>query len=142
MGMGKYGALVSRDGKFWMITVRRDTAAVVGVTQARTLAEVEPMARDLVAAVLAADGTGAGAAPIDIAVIYPAAIQDEVRAAEAAAAAAKEAAKAAHARTRRAALQLRTQGLSTRDIAAALHCSPAWAALLIKDPAAGHTAAA
>jgi hypothetical protein len=40
-----YHADVDRDGKFWRVRV----PAVARTTQARTLREVEPMARDLVA---------------------------------------------------------------------------------------------
>jgi hypothetical protein len=43
--MKTYRALVSRDGKWWMIEVPK----VDGVTQARRLADVEQMARELIA---------------------------------------------------------------------------------------------
>ena len=43
--MTTYHAEVSRDGKFWQVRVPE----VARTTQARTLDEVEPMARDLIA---------------------------------------------------------------------------------------------
>jgi predicted RNase H-like HicB family nuclease len=49
--MSKYDAVVTRDGDYWLIRV----PAVDRSTQARTLAEIEPMARDLVAVMLDVD---------------------------------------------------------------------------------------
>jgi hypothetical protein len=46
--MKTYQAAVSRDGKWWMIAVPE----VDGVTQARRLADVEQMARELIAVTL------------------------------------------------------------------------------------------
>jgi hypothetical protein len=55
-----YRAEVDRDGKFWRIRVPE----VARTTQARTLLEVEPMARDLIAIM---DGIDAGSFDLEVA---------------------------------------------------------------------------
>jgi hypothetical protein len=54
-----YRAEVDRDGKFWRIRVPE----VARTTQARTLLEVEPMARDLIAIM---DGIDAGSFDLEV----------------------------------------------------------------------------
>ncbi len=48
--MNEYTAKVTKDGRFWLISIDE-----IGMTQARTEAEIEPMARDLIACVLDLD---------------------------------------------------------------------------------------
>jgi hypothetical protein len=111
-----YHAEVDRDGKVWRIRV----PGVARTTQARTLREVEPMARDLIAIM---DDIPADSFDLDVALTLPAEIQAELdRSAELRDEAARSQAQAAQL-ARRAARRLRDQGLPLQDVGKALGVS-------------------
>lgn len=105
-----------RDGRFWYI----DIPALDGATQARTLTEVDEMAKDYIAL-----ATGTPADRIEVAVTIE--LSADVRAHLAAASALRE--EEAHARSRAAeesraaARALKSQGLTVREVGAALGIS-------------------
>ncbi len=111
-----YHAEVDRDGRVWRVRVPE----VSRTTQARTLREAEPMARDLIAIMedIPADSFG-----LDVTIVLPADVRAELdRSAELREQAARSQAQAAQA-ARRAARQLRDQGLSLQDVGSALGVS-------------------
>lgn len=122
MAMTTYTAIASRGERWWLVRVPGLGAYPEDglYTQARSLAEVEPMARDLIAVYL-------DVAPDSFAVTTHVELPDSVRyhlelvaklrqeAADAQAAAAEE--------YRRAAVELKAEGLTVRDIGKALHVS-------------------
>lgn len=111
-----YHAEVDRDGKVWRIRVPE----VARTTQARTLREVEPMARDLIAIM---DNIPADSFDLDVTLTLPADVQAELdRSAELREQAALSQAQAAQL-ARRAARRLRDQGLPLRDVGKALGVS-------------------
>jgi hypothetical protein len=111
-----YHAEVDRDGKVWRVRVPE----VERTTQARTLREVEPMARDLIAIM---EDVPADSFSLDVRITLPADVQAELeRSAELRADAARSQARAAQL-SRQAARQLRVQGLSLRDVGQALGVS-------------------
>lgn len=116
--MSTYRLDVHREGRWWII----DAPDVDYRTQARTLAEVEDMGRDLIAGALDIDPDSV---VVEIHVERPADVVARLdAAAEAEAAARKEASRAAHDR-REAVAQLRQRyGLSVRDTARLLGVSP------------------
>ena len=114
--MRTYHAEVDRDGKVWRIRV----PAVARTTQARTLAEVEPMARDLIAIM---DDIPADSFDLKVTLTLPADVQAELdRSAQLREQAARSQAQAAQL-ARRAARRLRDQGLSLQDVGKALGVS-------------------
>lgn len=114
--MTTYQAKASRDGKYWLVYVPE----IDKHTQARSLGEVEPMARDLIATWLDIEPDSFAVTPQ---VELPAeatrhleqAAKYRMEAAEAQAEAARE--------YRFAALSLREKGLTVRDVGAALGVS-------------------
>jgi len=111
-----YRAEVDRDGKVWRIRVPE----VARTTQARTLREVEPMVRDLIAIM---DNIPAGSFGVDVILTLPADVQAELdRSAELRDQAARSQAQAAQL-ARRAARRLRDQGLPLQDVGKALGVS-------------------
>lgn len=111
-----YHAEVDRDGKVWRIHVPE----VARTTQARTLREVEPMARDLIAIM---DDIPADSFELNVSITLPADIQAELeQSAELRKQAARSQAQAAHL-VRHAARRLRDQGLPLRDVGEALGVS-------------------
>lgn len=112
----RYDVTVRRDGRFWYI----DIPALDGATQARTLTEVDEMAKDYIAL-----ATGTPADRIEVAVTIE--LSADVRAHLAAASALRE--EEAHARSRAAeesraaARALKSQGLTVREVGAALGIS-------------------
>ena len=66
-----YRAEVDRDGRVWRVRVPE----VQRTTQARTLSEVEPMARDLIAIM---DDIPADSFSLDVTVTLPADVQEEL----------------------------------------------------------------
>lgn len=114
--MTTYQAKASRDGKYWLVHVPE----IDKYTQARNLAEVEPMARDLIALWLEVDPTSFDVAP-------KLELPEEVERHLALAAEAREQAACANAAAareyRQAALALRERGLTVRDVGAALGVS-------------------
>ena len=111
-----YHAEVDRDGNFWRIRVPE----VGRTTQARTLREVEPMARDLIAIM---DDIPADSFGLDVTLTLPADVRAELdRSAELREQAARSQAQAAQL-VRRAARRLRDQGLPLQDVGKALGVS-------------------
>jgi len=111
-----YHADVDRDGKFWRVRVPE----VGRTTQARTLREVEPMARDLIAIM---DEIPEDSFKLDVRLTLPREIQAEIeQSAALRAEAARQQARAAQL-SRRAARHLRDQGLPLRDVGQALGVS-------------------
>ena len=111
-----YHAEVHRDGKVWRVRVPE----VARTTQARTLREVESMARDLIAIM---DNIPADSFDLDVALTLPADVQAELdRSAELRDQAARSQAQAAQS-ARRAARRLRDQGLPLQDVGKALGVS-------------------
>ena len=111
-----YHAEVDRDGKVWRVRVPE----VARTTQARTLREVEPMARDLVALM---DDIPADSFGLDVTITLPAEVRAELdRSAELREQAARSQTEAAQL-ARRAARRLRDQGLPLQDVGDALGVS-------------------
>jgi hypothetical protein len=111
-----YHAEVDRDGRVWRVRVPE----VERTTQARTLSEVEPMARDLIAIM---NDIPADSFSLDVTITLPADIQEEL---ERSAALRQDAARSqaqAAAAARRAARRLRDQGLPLKDVGHALGVS-------------------
>lgn len=114
--MTSYRVDVERDGKFWHVRV----PAVNRSTQARTLREVEAMARDLIAIM---DDVAPGSVGIDMHLALPPEVAAHLRrSAELREVSARAQAEAA-AEVRRAAQQLHQDGLTLRDIGQALGVS-------------------
>ena len=110
-----YHAEVDRDGKVWRIRVPE----VARTTQARTLREVEPMARDLIAIM---ENIPAHSFDLDVTLTLPADVQAELdRSAELREQAAHSQAQAAQL-ARRAARRLHDQGLPFRRSGAGCRC--------------------
>lgn len=120
--MKTYKAIASRGERYWVVRVPglgNDPEQGLP-TQARTLAEVELMARDLVAVWLEVPEDSFG---IEVVVELPAAVQAHlIRAFELREAAAHAQSEAAD-EYRAAALDLRASGLTVRDIGKALDVS-------------------
>ena len=111
-----YHAEVDRDGKVWRIRVPE----VARTTQARTLREVEPMARDLIAIM---DNIPADSFDLDVTLTLPADVRAELdRSAELREQSARSQAQAAQL-VRHAARRLRDQGLPLQDVGKALGVS-------------------
>ena len=111
-----YHAEVDRDGKAWRVRVPE----VARTTQARTLREVESMARDLIAIM---DDIPADSFDLDVTLTLPADVQAELdRSAKLRDQAARSQAQAAQS-ARRAARRLRDQGLPLQDVGTALGVS-------------------
>jgi hypothetical protein len=111
-----YHAEVDRDGSFWRVRVPE----VERTTQARTLREVEPMARDLIVIM---DDVPAESFDLEVTITLPAEIRAELdRSAELREQAARNQAQAAQL-ARRAAKRLREQGLPLQDVGQALGVS-------------------
>jgi hypothetical protein len=111
-----YHAEVDRDGRVWRVHVPE----VQRTTQARTLGDVEPMARDLIAIM---DDIPADSFGLDVSITLPADVQEDLeRSAELRQDAARSQAQAAAA-SRRAARRLRDQGLPLKDVGQALGVS-------------------
>lgn len=111
-----YHAEVDRDGSFWRVRVPE----VERTTQARTLREVEPMARHLIVIM---DDVPAESFDLEVTITLPAEIRAELdRSAELREQAARNQAQAAQL-ARRAAKRLREHGLPLQDVGQALGVS-------------------
>jgi hypothetical protein len=111
-----YHAEVDRDGKFWRVRVPE----VARTTQARTLREVEAMARDLIAIM---DEVPGDSFDLDVRITLPEDVQAELeRSAALREQAARSQAQAAQL-SRQAARRLHDQGLPLRDVGQALGVS-------------------
>lgn len=114
--MNTYHAVVTRDGKFWLIHI----TDIDKYTQARNLPEVEVMARDLISIYR---DVPPDSFPIDFRIELPGRVEQHLERAR------KYANEAAHAQAeaaserRAAARELQDQGLTVRDIGAALGVS-------------------
>jgi hypothetical protein len=112
----RYDVTVRRDGRFWYVDIR----GLDGATQARNLSEIDEMAKDYIAEV-----TGARADQLEIVVTIE--LPADVQAHLAAASALRD--EEAHARSRAAeesraaARALKSQGLTVREVGAALGIS-------------------
>ena len=110
-----YRATVTRDGRFWLIRIPR-----VGATQARHLAEVDTMARDLVSVMT---GASPDTFDLDVQVRLPADTQARLRRMQALRNQSARANAEAAEEARAAARSLHDAGLSLRDVGAALGVS-------------------
>lgn len=107
--MSRYTANVTRDGRFWLINVPE----IDRHTQARNLAEIEPMARDLVSII---DGVGPDSFELDVDIAMPGDVTRRLaRAAELRATEAQVRTEAA-AEVRAAAAELKDAGIPLRDL--------------------------
>lgn len=122
--MVTYAATAERDGRFWLVHV----PAVDRWTQARSLPEVEAMAKDLIAVMLEVDPESVR---LDVEIRLPAAVQEHLEAAKRLRETAAEANSAAARESRAAARALADQGMTMRDIGAALGISHQRAAQLV-----------
>ena len=111
-----YTAEVTRDGRFWLINVPE----IDRVTQARTVAEIEPMARDLID--IMTDGA-AGDFELDVRIELPGSVSMHLAEAERLRGVEAEARSAAAVEFRRAALELKESGLSVRELGRVLGVS-------------------
>ena len=114
--MTTYDITVRRDGKFWYIEI----PALSGATQARSLAEVEEMARDFIASFLDAPEDSF---TLNVSIELPNAIQEHIIAVELARATEAQARADAAREWAAAARGLRDAGLTVRDVGLALHVS-------------------
>jgi hypothetical protein len=132
--MSTYTARVERGEKFWLVTVPE----IERTTQARTLREVEPMARDLIAVMEQVDPHSF---ELTADIVFPAvAYEHWTRAALLREQAARSQAEAAE-EARTAALTLAELGLTVRDVGAMLGVSHQRAAQLITEATAARTSA-
>ena len=120
-----YGARAWREDGWWLVRVTdasegADPAPLNALTQARTLAHVEPMARDLVATILDADE---GAFDVRVAYALPDDVDDLISQAKAARAWADAAKELWQERSAAAARALAGKGYSLREAAALLGIS-------------------
>ncbi|MGL4176007.1 MAG: hypothetical protein ACRCSN_07995 [Dermatophilaceae bacterium] len=122
--MDKYTATAERDGRFWLVHVLE----IDRYTQARTLREVETMARDLVAVMLDVD---AGSIQVDVEIRLPEEAEQHLAQARQLRAKAADANSAAAQESRAAARSLARYGMPLRDIGAALGVSHQRAAQLL-----------
>lgn len=114
--MVRYAATAERDGRFWLVHV----PAVDRWTQARSLREVEVTAKDLIVVMLDVDPE---TVCVDVEVRLPEVVQAHVDAARQLREQAAEANSAAARESRAAARSLADQGMTMRDIGAALGIS-------------------
>ena len=125
-----YTARVERGERYWLVTIPE----IERTTQARTLGEVEPMARDLIAVLEQVDPQSFELKP-DI--VFPAvAYEHWARAAKLREESARAQAEAAD-EARRAALALAELGLTVRDVGKVLGVSHQRAAQLIAEASSG-----
>jgi predicted RNase H-like HicB family nuclease len=116
VAMNTYRAIATRDGKYWLVHVPE----LGQYTQARTLSEVEPMVSDLISLVL---GVSADSFRVDVQNELSEDVRHHLELAT------KYASEAAWAQTeaanerRFAARKMRDEGMTVRDIGAALGIS-------------------
>ncbi|MEQ1737574.1 MAG: hypothetical protein ABL886_14365, partial [Rhodoglobus sp.] len=128
--MSQYSATVSREGKWWMVRV----PAIDGLTQARRFAEVELMARELIAVTL---GVPLGEVTVTVSVEPLGGIEDVAGKVARIAEDRAQAAELAHRASRDAielASALRGLGIPGRDIGALLGMSHQRAHQLVGKP--------
>jgi predicted RNase H-like HicB family nuclease len=134
--MNTYHAIVSRDGKYWLVHVLE----LNQYTQARSLAEVEPMARDLIALVV---GIAADSFEFEFETKLSDSVRHHLELADKYASDSAWAQSEAATERRFAAREMRAEGMTVRDIGAALGVSHQRAQQLISSKSsAGERAAA
>jgi hypothetical protein len=132
--MSTYTARVERGEQFWLVTVPE----IERTTQARTLREAEPMARDLIAVMEQVDPQSF---ELKADIVFPAVAHEHwTRASRLREQAAQTQAQAAE-EARAAALALAELGLTVRDVGAMLGVSHQRAAQLITEATAARTSA-
>lgn len=107
--MNRYTARVTRDGRFWLIYVPE----IDHHTQARSLGEIEPMARDLIAVT---EDVEPDSFELDVDLTMPEAVADHLRRAGLLRAEAARAQSQAAAEQRAAAIELKESGIPLRDL--------------------------
>jgi hypothetical protein len=112
----RYAVTVRRDGRFWYVQI----PALDGATQARTLTEVAEVAKDYIAGVT---GVPANRIELDVAIELPADVREHLAAASALREQELLARSRAAEESRAAARALRSQGLTIREVGAALGIS-------------------
>ena len=112
----RYEVTVRRDGRFWYV----DIPALDGATQARNLSEIDEMAKDYIAE---ATGTPADQLEIVVTIELPADVQAHLAAASALRDEEAHARARAAEESRAAARALKSQGLTVREVGAALGIS-------------------
>ena len=115
-GAERYDVTVRRDGRFWYVEI----PALDGATQARKLSEVDEMAKDYITGVT---GTPANQIEIAVAIELPADVQAHIAAATALREEEAHARSRAAEESRAAARALKAQGLTVREVGAALGVS-------------------
>jgi hypothetical protein len=136
--MTTYTAIASRGEHFWLVRVPGLGTTKDGLpTQARTLADVEPWARDLIAVYL---DVPPDSFRVKVEVELPASVQKHLHHAEELRTWAAKAQSEAAEEYRAAARELKASGLTVRDIGKALHVSHQRAQQLLDRPRAqrGH----
>lgn len=112
----RYEVTVRRDGRFWYV----DIPALDGATQARNLSEIDEMAKDYIAEVT---GTPVDRLEIVVTIELPAHVQAHLAAASALRDEEAHARARAAEESRAAARALKSQGLTVREVGAALGIS-------------------
>jgi hypothetical protein len=119
--MTTYTAIASRGERFWLVRVPGLGTTKEGLpTQARTLADVEPWARDLIATYL---DVPEDSFDLEVRVELPSGVQAHLRRADELRTRAAQARSKAADEYRAAARDLQAAGLTVRDIGNALHVS-------------------
>lgn len=111
-----YHASATRDGRYWLVHVPE----VERYTQARTVDEIDAMARDLVAVMT---GTDAASVDLRISVELPVSVRDKLDQVEQARETERTARADAAAALRAAALELKRTGMSVRELGKVLGVS-------------------
>jgi hypothetical protein len=123
--MSRYTAHVTRDGRFWLIHVPE----LDRHTQARNLAEIEPMTRDLIAVMASVDPASI---ELDVTITMPADVRRHLDRAEELRAQEARARAEAAAEVRTAAVSLKNAGIPLRDLGKLLGVSYQRAHQLVK----------
>lgn len=117
----KYTAIAQRDGKYWFIRILELGTTPDGLpTQARSLIEVEPMARDLIAVYL---DVPEDSFDVEVEIELPDPVRQHLDTARRLADEAADALTNSARERRQAALALKELGMTVRDIGAALGVS-------------------
>ncbi|GGN40232.1 glutamate/tyrosine decarboxylase-like PLP-dependent enzyme [Actinoplanes campanulatus] len=123
-----YEARVRRSGDWWFVEV---PGVDMAYTQARKLADVEPMVRDMLSLLL-----DVPADSFAVTITPSGQVANVVAGVKAAKDAAAEAQRQADQQTRQAVARLRSMKLTVRDVAALLDVSPTWVSVLDRESAA------
>ncbi|MEQ3554623.1 hypothetical protein WIS52_29505 [Pseudonocardia nematodicida] len=124
----KYHAHATRDGRYWMV----HAPEVDRYTQARTVDEIEPMARDLISIMT---GSDAGSIELEVSVELPSSVQAKLDGVERSREVERAARSDAAAQLRSAALELKETGMSVRELGRVLGVSYQRAAQLTSNRA-------